>query len=56
MIKYNKIIGECDDHAAGLIWHKAHRPVEHIGGFMWSLQMLPLSECLHRIVVVVFIE
>ena len=35
-IKCNRLDDECDDHAARAIRHEAHRPMEHIGGFMQS--------------------
>ncbi len=34
VIKCNVINDECDDHADVAIRREAHRPMEHIGGFM----------------------
>jgi len=44
-MKCNGINGDCDNHAAGEIRCEAHRPMEHIGGFMRSHYMPPSGVC-----------
>jgi hypothetical protein len=47
--KCRQIDGSFDPNAGGAIRHNAHRPMEHIRGFMQSHQMPPSGKCLHRI-------
>ena len=47
--KCRRIAGDFDGHGDVAVRREAHRPMEHIQGFIQSHWMLPSVECLHRI-------
>ena len=47
--KCRQINRDFDCHADAAVQRGAHRLMEHIQGFTWSLWMPPLVECLRRI-------
>ena len=47
--KCRQISGNFDCYADAAVQCGAHRPLEHVEGFIWSHWMPPLGKCLRRI-------